>query len=214
MAVSQTDPYDRRALLVSDKGDGSTFKPIHKERGTTAESDDPVIPIGVLDNAGKWEALSKSDLSGGGAVTIGDGDDAALGATTDAESSSGNGTVIALLKRLRTLLTTWFATNNGKTINSFVLAQGGAGTTQIAAASSSNKHKILGAVLTMDAAGTIQFTDGAGNLTGAMPVDANGGFVIPASIVAMIETSTTNTTLSIVTTGGAAKGVIRYLTEP
>jgi len=44
---------------------------------------------------------------GGGAgmaVTIADGADVALGATTDAESAAGNGTVVAILKRLRTLL--------------------------------------------------------------------------------------------------------------
>jgi hypothetical protein len=41
---------------------------------------------------------------GGGAVTIADGADVAEGATTDAESAAGNGSVIALLKRLRTLI--------------------------------------------------------------------------------------------------------------
>jgi hypothetical protein len=41
---------------------------------------------------------------GGGAATIANGADVAEGATTDAESAAGNGSVIALLKRLRTLL--------------------------------------------------------------------------------------------------------------
>jgi len=41
---------------------------------------------------------------GGMAVTIADGADVAQGATTDIESAVGNGTVIAILKRLRTLL--------------------------------------------------------------------------------------------------------------
>jgi hypothetical protein len=41
---------------------------------------------------------------GGGAVTIADGADVALGATTDAESASGDATVIAILKRIRTLM--------------------------------------------------------------------------------------------------------------
>lgn len=40
----------------------------------------------------------------GGPATVADGADVALGATTDAESVVGNGTVIALLKRHRTLL--------------------------------------------------------------------------------------------------------------
>jgi len=104
--VNQTDPYDRRVLLTSDKGDGMTFEPIHKEIGTDSDSDDPVLPIGIIDDDGKWAGLRKSDLGGGsgGAVTIADGDDEALGATTDAESSSGNGSVIAILKNLRTRL--------------------------------------------------------------------------------------------------------------
>lgn len=40
---------------------------------------------------------------GGGAVTVADGADVALGATSDAEATA-NGSVVALLKRLRTLL--------------------------------------------------------------------------------------------------------------
>jgi len=105
-------------------------------------------------------------------------------------------------------------TNQGKTVLSFVLAQTVAATTVIAAASVGNKHKILGAVITLSADGTIQFIDGAGNLTGAMDVAAKSGFVIPANIIAMIETSVVNSALSIVTTGGAAKGIVRYVTEP
>lgn len=42
---------------------------------------------------------------GGGAVTVANGADVAEGATTDAESASGNGSVIALLKRIRTQVT-------------------------------------------------------------------------------------------------------------
>ena len=105
-------------------------------------------------------------------------------------------------------------TNFGKTVLSFVLNQGAAGTTQIAAASPSNKHKVVGAVVTLSADGTIKFTDGVGDLTGPMDVAAKSGFVIPDNILVALETSIVNTTLSIVTTGGAARGIIRYLTEP
>jgi hypothetical protein len=45
-----------------------------------------------------------SIAGGGGAVTVADGADVAQGTTTDAEAA-GNGTVIGILKRLRTLLT-------------------------------------------------------------------------------------------------------------
>lgn len=46
---------------------------------------------------------------GGGAVTVADGADVAQGATTDAESAAGNGSVIALLKRIRTQITSLVA---------------------------------------------------------------------------------------------------------
>lgn len=46
-----------------------------------------------------------------GAVTVADGADVAEGATTDAEAAAGNGTIIALLKRLRTLLGGTLTTN-------------------------------------------------------------------------------------------------------
>lgn len=72
------------------------------------------------------------------------------------------------------------ATSAGKTVTYVAVSQGAAGTTELAAASVGNKHKVLGAVLTMDIAGTLKFTDGVADLTGAMTVAATGGFVIPA----------------------------------
>lgn len=112
--------------------------------------------------------------------------------------------------------TSWgsYALGSAAMALSFPLAQGAAGTTQIAAASPGNKHKVVGGIVTLSTDGTIKFIDGSGDLTGTMDVAAKSGFVIPASVLAMIETSTVNTALSIVTTGGAAKGVVRYLTEP
>jgi hypothetical protein len=47
---------------------------------------------------------SESLMSGKMPVTAADGDQASIGALADAESSSGSGSVIAVLKRLRTLL--------------------------------------------------------------------------------------------------------------
>jgi len=152
----------------------------------------------------------------------------AIGADSDTAATTDSGTfsLLAFVKRLLAKFTTQFpaaltASGNFKvalaeteTALSFPLDQGAAGTTLIAAASASNKHKIVGGLLTLDAAGTVKFTDGVGDLTGAMTLDANSGFVIPAEGLPMIETSTTNTALSLVTTGGKAKGVIRYRTEP
>lgn len=102
----------------------------------------------------------------------------------------------------------------GKTLTYISVSQGAAGTTVLAAASPSNKHKVIGAMLVADLAGTLKFTDGAGDLTGAMSIAANGGFVIPASILPMIQTSVVNTALSIVSTLGAFKGIVTILTEP
>lgn len=56
------------------------------------------------------------------AVTIADGSDAAQGATTDAESV-GNGSVIAILKRIRTLLGAALTTNATIQNASLVVAQ-------------------------------------------------------------------------------------------
>lgn len=93
------------------------------------------------------------------------------------------------------------------------VAQGAAGTTQLAAADATKKHKLLGCVLTMSATGTIKFKDSSGDLTGAMDVAAQGGFVLPTSVLSYLETGAINRSLSIETTGGAAKGVVTLLTE-
>jgi len=105
------------------------------------------------------------------------------------------------------------ATSYGKTITYVSVAQGAAGTTVLASASPGNKHKILGAVLTMSLAGTLKFTDGAGDLTGAMDILTSGGFVLPTNILPYQQTGT-NSALNIVTTVGAAKGVVIIVTEP
>jgi hypothetical protein len=103
-------------------------------------------------------------------------------------------------------------TANGKTMTYVPVAQGAAGTTVLAAALASNKHKIVGCSLTLSAAGTLKFLDGSGDLTGAMDISATGGFVWPTSVIPYQQTAT-NSALSITTTGGAAKGVVIILTE-
>lgn len=59
-------------------------------------------PIGLTYVVGQQPAGGGG--GGGGAVTVADGADVAQGATTDAEVAAGSGTVVAILKRLRTLL--------------------------------------------------------------------------------------------------------------
>lgn len=104
------------------------------------------------------------------------------------------------------------ATAYGKTITYVSVAQGASGSTTLAAASPGNKHKIIGAMLFMSAAGTLKFVDGAADLTGAMDIAANGGFVLPVNIIPY-QVGSTNTALSITTTVGLAKGVVQILTE-
>lgn len=106
------------------------------------------------------------------------------------------------------------ATAYGKTITYVAVAQGAAGTTELAAASASNKHKIVGGMLTMSLAGTPKFTDGVADLTGPMTFAANGGMVVPESPVPFTQTVAVNRALNLVTTLGAANGVIAILTEP
>ena len=103
--------------------------------------------------------------------------------------------------------------NAGKTVTYVAVAQGAAGTTELAAADITKTHKLLGAVLVMSAAGTLKFTDGTDDLSGAMDIAANGGFTAPASNFAYLETGAVNRALNLVTTVGAAKGMVIILTE-
>jgi hypothetical protein len=93
------------------------------------------------------------------------------------------------------------------------VAQTVAATLVLAAANATRKHKIVGGCLTMSVAGTMKFTDGAGDLTGAMVFADGGGFVWPAGAVPYIQTTVVNSALSIVTTTGAARGFLIILTE-
>lgn len=106
------------------------------------------------------------------------------------------------------------ATAMGKTITYVSVNQVGAGTTELAAASVGNNHKILGAILTLSLAGTMKFTDGVADLTGPMDVAATGGFVLTTSAIPYQVTGATNRALNLVTATGAARGVVIILTEP
>lgn len=134
------------------------------------------------------------------------------GATWDrAPGNSADGALVNLGANNDVTVTAQ-ATNFGKTLTRVPVAQGAAGTTVLAAASPGNRHKIVGCVLTMSAAGTLKFLDGSGDLTGAMDIVASGGFVLPTSLMAYQETAV-NSALSITTTTGLAKGVVSILTE-
>ena len=102
----------------------------------------------------------------------------------------------------------------GKTITYVPVAQSAAGTTVMAVASIPNRHKIIGGMLTMSLAGTLKFNDGVVDLTGPMTFAANGGMVVPESPVPFTQTGAVNRAMNLVTTVGAANGVIAILTEP
>ena len=106
------------------------------------------------------------------------------------------------------------ATYAGKTLTYVSVNQGVAGTTTLAAASVGNKHKVLGVILTMSLLGTLKFNDGVADLTGPMDIAATGGLVSPTSLVPYVETGAANRALDLVTTLGAARGVVIILTEP
>lgn len=101
----------------------------------------------------------------------------------------------------------------GKTVTYVPVAQGAAGTTVLAAADATKKHKIIGAMLVMSAAGTLKFTDSSGDLTGATDIASNAGFVWSTSIIPYIETGAVNRAISLVTTTGAARGFVAIVTE-
>ena len=103
----------------------------------------------------------------------------------------------------------------GKTTTTFIMvSQGFAGTTALLPASANNFNKLIGCCLVMDGAGTAQFTDGTTNITGAMSIAANGGFVLPTSAMPYAQTAAVNRPLNLVTTSNPAKGMIVALVEP
>ncbi len=89
----------------------------------------------------------------------------------------------------------------------FKVAQGAAGTTTVATPGATQKVYITGIFLTLDAAGTIKFTEAAGDLTGAMSV---GGAAAPAlefqDTHPILWTSTAGEVLQITTGTGKANG--------
>ena len=143
-------------------------------------------------------------------VRIGDGTDLALVSAAGALLVDASATT----QPVSGTVTANPATAYGKTITYVAVAQGAAGTTELAAASASNKHKIIGGMLTMSLAGTLKFNDGTVDLTGPMTFAANGGMVVPESPVPFCQTAAVNRPMNLITTVGNANGVIAILTEP
>ena len=101
-----------------------------------------------------------------------------------------------------------------RTITQVAIDQGGAGSTDLVAAPGAGlKIYVVTIVVSLAAAGTVRFTEGTGptNLTGDVDLAVAGGYVtIGDGINPVLQTNTAGDKLSIVSTGGAANGWIRY----
>ncbi len=93
--------------------------------------------------------------------------------------------------------------------------QGAAGTTVLMPAQLGMRHSVIGALLTLSADGTLKFVGGVAgaDLTGPLDIAQKGGFSVPRDQAGLIK-GAANQDLSLVTTGGAAHGVVAVLTEP
>ena len=192
--------------------------------GTVTASAQPGVDIGdvTINNTSGANAVNIQD--GGNAITvdwagtappIGGGTEATALKVTIANDSTG---VLSVDDNGSSLTVDGSsvnpATSFGKTITFVSVAQGAAGTTALAGASASNKHKLMGACLVGDAAGTISFTDGTVTLCGAMSIAANAGFVLPTGFVPYTETAAVNRPLNLVTVTAKVSGMVAILTEP
>lgn len=92
-----------------------------------------------------------------------------------------------------------------------VVNQGAAGSTTLKSAVLGKSHKVVGAILTLAANGTIKFQSAANDLSGAFDVAQYGGFVFDSD--APFFLCNANEDLVLTTTGGAAHGVVLVVTE-
>jgi hypothetical protein len=96
------------------------------------------------------------------------------------------------------------------------VAQGGPGSTILLAAVAGKRHYMIGGWLTLSADGSIKWTGSvSGDLTGAMDWLGKGGIAIPEgeTLETAVVRSGVNEDLNLVTTGGAARGVVLIYTE-
>lgn len=189
-------------------------QPLPTGASTAALQTQPGVDIGdvTINNASGASAVNIQD--GGNVITVDGTITANAGTGTMAVSLASVPSHAVTNAGTFAVQPTTLPTAGGKTLTFVPVNQGSAGTTQLAAASGSNKHKVMGCILTMSAAGTLKFVDSSGDLTGAMDIATAGGFVLPTSMLQYTETGAINRSISIVTTVGLAKGVVVLLTEP
>lgn len=93
------------------------------------------------------------------------------------------------------------------TLETVVIDQGGAGTTQLRAApSAENTIRVINYTVVLSAAGTVAFSDGTDWLTGDMPLDTNGGISANGDLYNPLFFGGKGRPLSITSTGGSAHG--------
>ena len=90
------------------------------------------------------------------------------------------------------------------------VAQGAAGTTTLVTPGSTQKVYVTGIFLTLDAAGTLKFTETAGDLTGPLSIALDGGLATSGGPHPVLWTSTAGEALKITTVTGKANGWITY----
>lgn len=91
--------------------------------------------------------------------------------------------------------------------------QGAAGTTDLIAAPGAGKViKVLGYVIASSAAGTVKLIDSTPtDITGAMPIAANGSIVVQGRH--QVGVCAANTKLQLVSATGACKGNVTYIID-
>ena len=97
--------------------------------------------------------------------------------------------------------------------------QGGAGTTILHGGIAGYYCYLIGAMLTMDIAGTAQFTtlSNAANsqaLTGVFNLGITGGFVLPTSKVPYLRSALEGGSITLITATGQANGVVVLAFSP
>src|SRR5689334_10542358 len=100
---------------------------------------------------------------------------------------------------------------NDPNLSRIPVNQSVAGPTTLKAAQLNKRHRLVGAILTMSANGTMKFVSGSTDMSGPMDVAQYGGFVHDTD--APFFECNANEDLILVTTGGAARGVALVHTE-
>lgn len=103
----------------------------------------------------------------------------------------------------------------GRSVSRVSIDQGAAGQTDLVALVAGQRIYIVGAFIDVDAAGTLQFNSGTGPtaISGAIPIAANGGFVLPADVDNPWNFTAVGEKLGILTATGKAKGWLLYYTD-